>query len=85
MSKGSGKFAAARFCPFCGVESLDRDTYGETLTPRRNKNEFACRSCGMGFMLTPSLRYQAASGLAKSHRASNFVNDVHSRPPGKRI
>jgi hypothetical protein len=75
MSKGI--FAKASFCPFCGVRSLERDRYGETLADPRYKNEFSCTACGMGFSLGPSMRYQQAIRLAKAHREMRPAD----RPP----
>ena len=68
MSKGSGIFGKASFCPFCGVNTLERDRYAEKPPMPRYKNEFLCQTCGKGFALTPSLRWQEAGRLHKEHR-----------------
>lgn len=60
---------AASWCPFCGVRSLLRDRYGESLERPTFKSEYQCSTCGMGFHLSPSVRWQHATRLAKDHRA----------------
>jgi hypothetical protein len=65
MSKG--KFRDARFCPFCGVQSLERDRSGETKEKPAFKNEFHCTTCGMAIAILPSTRYMQAASLAKGH------------------
>lgn len=77
MSKATSKFSDAKFCPFCGVEALERDRYGETMVIPRYKLEFSCRACGKGVQLIPSLRYQFASQMATEHR--------QMRPPDRPV
>lgn len=65
---GKGQFRDAKWCPFCGVESLERDKSGETKRKPSFKNEFHCTSCGKGIMIGPSTRYLQATALARGHR-----------------
>lgn len=81
MSKGNGLFAAARFCPFCGVEALDRDRYAETLQEPRYKTEFVCTACGRGFQIGPSIRHIHAAQLTKDHRAMRPPDRPPKRKP----
>lgn len=66
MSKSKGPYKDVRFCPKCGVESLDRDRYME------DKNvphaEYVCRTCGLGFRIGPSKRVGTAENLFREHR-----------------
>ena len=79
------RYRDARFCPYCGAESLDRDRYGETLTKPRYKNEFSCRACGVGIQISPSLRTQTANALAKSHRELRPPQDPKPRPADEQL
>lgn len=69
------RFAAARFCPWCGSESIRRDDYHLSHpTKRQQKNptcpppEFVCSSCGTGFRLSASRRHSDANDLFAMHR-----------------
>lgn len=66
----SGKFSELRFCPSCGCETLDRDTYRtESNHPRKDGYpEFICRICGLGFRVVPSLRWEQAVRMFAEHR-----------------
>lgn len=68
MGKAKGLFSKATFCPFCGVEGLERDRFGETSDKPRFKNEFLCTVCGKGIVIGPSTRYMQATALARGHR-----------------
>lgn len=57
-----------RFCPKCGVESVERDRYGEDRTPPRYKCEWLCSACGFGFLVDRSMRSMVASQLATEMR-----------------
>lgn len=70
------KFASAKFCPFCGTETLIRDEYrseGETDSKaahygRSAYPEWICSICNVGFKLSPSRRHEHALALFKEHR-----------------
>lgn len=66
MTRPRGPYRECRFCPKCGVESLERDRYEEA------KNcphaEYICRTCGLGFRIGPSKRVAAADDLFREHR-----------------
>lgn len=77
MSNGSGNFASVRFCPKCGVESLQRDDYRRE-GHRVNKSaaiEFICLTCGLGFYIAPSKRHQDAQHLFREHREMRVGRD----------
>lgn len=61
-----GDYSRLRFCPKCGVESIEFDRYKE------HKNhphaEYICRTCGLGFRIGRSYRVEAADLLFKRHR-----------------
>jgi transposase-like protein len=64
---GSGMLKHCKFCPKCGVESLDRDDY--RIGPKSSGYpEFMCRTCGFAFRVHPSKRVEAAEALFASHR-----------------
>jgi hypothetical protein len=64
--RARGPYREVRFCPLCGVESLDKDRYLE------EKNcphaEYVCRTCGLGFRIGPSRRVATADDLLREHR-----------------
>jgi rubredoxin len=66
VTRPRGPYREVRFCPRCGVESLDKDRYLE------GKNcphaEYVCRTCGLGFRIGPSRRVAAADDLFREHR-----------------
>lgn len=64
---GSGMLKNCRFCPKCGVESLDRDEYRSGRT-KTGYPEFVCRTCGFAFRIHPSKRVEMADALFKDHR-----------------
>lgn len=68
-------FASARFCPWCGTESLKRDDYHLTHPSNRQKPnptsvppEYVCLTCSVGFRLSASRRHEAANDLFAEHR-----------------
>jgi len=70
-------FTSARFCPWCGTETLERDEYqrehGRVSRDGRPAYEFGipeyvCRICGAGFKLGPSMRHAHAVALFAEHR-----------------
>ena len=63
--------AQARFCPWCGVESLERDQYKRDRHSHGVGNggchpEFTCRTCGSGFELRNSNRADQAVALLRA-------------------
>ena len=71
------QFTAATFCPWCGTESIERDTYRKDHGKKGKGGrsgfefgnaEFTCRICGAGFRLSPSLRHEHAKSLFAEHR-----------------
>ena len=59
-----GAYSGLRFCPKCGVESLEFDRY----RPTCDKPEYICKTCGLGFRILESARVQMANQLFKQHR-----------------
>lgn len=57
-----------KFCPRCGVASVERDRYGEERTPPRFKCEWLCSACGFGFLVDRSLRSTIAAQIANQMR-----------------
>lgn len=77
MSHSRGNYKDCRFCPKCGVETLERDRYMEA------KNcphaEYLCRLCGFGFRIGQSARVTLALKLFREHRQirhNQFADDV---------
>lgn len=66
MTRPRGPYRNCRFCPKCGVESLDKDRYMEA------KNcpyaEYICGVCGFGFRLVPSRRVAVAEEYFREDR-----------------
>lgn len=61
-----GDYSKCRFCPKCGVESLEFDRYREN--KGFPKAEFICRTCAFGFCITQSARVTAADTLFRQSR-----------------
>ena len=61
-----GDYSGLRFCPKCGVGSLEFDRY------REPKNfpiaEYICMTCGFGFRISQSKRVQDADVMFKRDR-----------------
>lgn len=70
-----------RFCPRCGVESVQRDRYGEERTPPKFYCEWLCLSCGFGFKIDRSTRVAVAMQTAKEARKSRPPNEVKRPKP----
>jgi hypothetical protein len=64
MSHSRGVLHKARFCPWCGLDRLERDT----LPAGGSRVEFICTSCGVPFAITPSTRRQRASAMFAAER-----------------
>jgi transposase-like protein len=64
---GSGMLKSCRFCPKCGVESLERDVY-RTGPKSNGYPEFMCTTCCFSFRIHPSKRVEAAEVLFAEHR-----------------
>jgi hypothetical protein len=63
--------SAARFCPWCGVDSLMRHgnaDKGKTSADDHRGVEFWCTTCGSSFKLDRSNRYRQAVELQTDHR-----------------
>lgn len=58
----------ARFCPYCGAASIERDRMSEERTVKRHKTEYICLICGEAWRLDISYRVQVARTLAKRDR-----------------
>ena len=67
-----------RFCPRCGVQSIERDRYGEQRDPPKFHCEWLCLACGLGFRVDRSTRANVAMGMAKSMRKSRPPDEVKS-------
>jgi predicted RNA-binding Zn-ribbon protein involved in translation (DUF1610 family) len=63
-----GDYSKCRFCPKCGVESLQVDRYREGRRTGCNVAEYICGTCGFGFRITNSARVAAADLLFSQHR-----------------
>jgi hypothetical protein len=74
-----------RFCPKCGVESLDRD-FSHQAAPRlggggepgrkqvKAGTEWCCRTCGFGFCIKKSIRWETSEELhARERKLRNGV------------
>jgi len=68
-----------RFCPHCGVESLDRDFYRQAepqpggggakgVKQIRSGTEYICRTCGFGFRIGKSARWHTVEELHQRER-----------------
>ena len=68
-----------RFCPYCGVQSLERDWYkqappapggggGKGVKQVASGMEFICRTCGFGFRIGKSARWQLVEELHRRER-----------------
>lgn len=74
-------FSDLRYCPFCGLERLERDNWRQE-HPRAGRGgrpkardvnrslppDWICTSCGMGFKVGPSPRWEAAMTLFQEQR-----------------
>ena len=67
-----------RFCPKCGVESVERDRYGEERTPPKFACEWICLACGLGFRVERSTRAAVAMQMSKEMRKSRPPDEVKS-------
>jgi rubredoxin len=61
--QGDTPFSTARHCPRCGVSSVLRDNYG-----KGDGTQYFCSTCGFGYRLLPSLRWQTAQQIFNEHR-----------------
>lgn len=67
MSKGD--LGQARFCPWCGTESLMRDYFNQSETHHANSHvSFICTSCNRGFSINNSPRVMFAHRMIASER-----------------
>ncbi len=64
-TKRAGKLSKAKFCPFCGVDNIERD-YIQSFND--HFVEFICLVCGQGWRILESRRVQTAQRLFKAHR-----------------
>lgn len=72
-----------RFCPKCGVDSLERDYHrqalpklgggGEKGTSQTDGTEWICLTCGLGFKIKKSTRWHLAEELFRSERKRSPV------------
>lgn len=65
-------FSTCSFCPKCGVQNIQRDTYrqdNELNNRHSGRPEFICLTCGFGFLLSSSLRVEHGNALFKAHRS----------------
>lgn len=73
------KVKNARFCPWCGVESLFRDDYEREVHNHAANNpqgvDWICLACGVGFRLTNSFRANLALRLLRDERKRRVSND----------
>lgn len=65
MSHSRGKLHKARFCPWCGLDRIERDNYAN---PDHSKVEFVCLSCGACFRLMEGSRRLAAARIFAQER-----------------
>lgn len=76
MSKG--KLGRARYCPWCGTQTLERDRFNQNDTHHADSHiSYLCTTCQTGFSLYNSPRVMFA------HRM--FADDRQLRPPEERI
>jgi len=71
----TSKFARLAYCPACGVASLSLDTYRKSLHKEKGYTEYVCTTCGFGFHIGPSLRWEHAITLFAEHRRMRPVAD----------
>ena len=79
-------FSSCSFCPKCGVQNVERDTYRQDNDKTHKfsgKPEFLRLACGFGFLLSASLRVEHGNALFKAHRAARFDPDY--RPTKNKI
>ena len=57
----------ARFCPWCGVEALQRDFWRKEHQIPEAHIEYICTACGCGFNLSMSNRANYAVRLLREH------------------
>jgi transcription elongation factor Elf1 len=78
MSK-STLYARFRFCPYCGLEKLQRDFYQQELRGKNHQIQYHCPVCGIAFQVRASTRSAVADDLQKltrSVRIGNFHDNV---------
>lgn len=73
----------AKFCPFCGVEALERDYYEPQRQRNNPKCEFVCRACSAGFRLDVSARATTALQMLAEHRKLRVPHE-HNPAHGER-
>src|SRR5687767_2007908 len=76
MSKG--KLGRARFCPWCGTRTIERDNFNQSDTHHSDNHiSYVCTTCHTGFSLQNSPRVMFA------HRM--YAQERQLRPPEERI
>ena len=68
MSRSSPeqRLKAAKFCPWCGTQTLERDKFGDNWADK--PPSFICTACRAGFTLTRSPRTEFAIELFSRER-----------------
>jgi hypothetical protein len=88
--------ANIKFCPHCGVESLDRDWYKQAEPApggggEKGKKqiasgvEFICRTCGFGFRIGKSARWHTVEDLHKKARQERNSVTFDTKCVGREI
>jgi len=78
MAHSRGVLHKARFCPWCGVENIERDHYPGG---RKSVVEFLCQVCGVGFRLDQSRRVAHANYLTNQARKQRPPDPGRETPP----
>lgn len=77
MSNPLSPFSNIRFCPKCGVDSIERDVYrnehvgemnSDGMTRADGRPEYLCKLCGFAFAIGESLRGRHAALYHKELR-----------------